>query len=282
MRTFSLIASGLYLLSATCCGSGAVKRLEAAAPNSGWTLTWSDEFSSADGSSPDPTKWTYDLGGNGWGNFELDSYTSRPENVQIQHGNLVITARKEKFAGTDGIARDFTSARIRTQDRFAQAYGRFEARIRSPRGQGIWPAFWMLGADLKQNGWPKCGEIDIMENIGSEPGINHASLHGPSTVTHHSDLTGTYVMPTGEILADDFHIYAVEWEPGIARFYVNSNNYATFTKSQWPTGGQWVFDHPFFIILNIAVGGGWPGKPDATTQFPQQMLVDYVRVYSKQ
>jgi beta-glucanase (GH16 family) len=282
MRSWSLIASGLYLLSATCCGSDAIAHPRSARSAPGWTLTWSDEFSSADGSAPDPKKWTYELGGNGWGNDEEDSYTSRPENVQIQNGNLVIIARQEEFTGTDGITRNFTSARLKTQDRFTQAHGRFEARIKIPKGQGIWPAFWLLGADIKQNGWPKCGEIDIMENIGREPGINHASLHGPSSVANTSDLTGTMLLPTGQSLADDFHICAVEWEPGITRFYVDANNYATFTQSQWPAGGQWVFDHPFFIILNIAVGGGWPGSPDASTQFPQQMLVDYVRVYAKQ
>jgi beta-glucanase (GH16 family) len=287
MRGFSLIAFGLYLLSATCCESDAYPHSRTAQKSPGWTLTWSDEFSSANGSAPDPKKWTFDLGGDGWGNFELQSYTARTQNAQIQNGNLAITAQRETFTGADGIKRDYTSARLKTQAIFEQAYGRFEARIKIPKGQGMWPAFWMLGADVEKNPWPKCGEIDIMENIGSEPGINHASLHGPypgreSSVTHNSDLTGTYVMPTGQILADDFHIYAIEWEPGIARFYVDSSNYATFTQSQWPAGGQWVFEHPFFIILNVAVGGAWPGKPDATTQFPQKMLVDYVRVYSKQ
>ena len=276
MRVSIVLASILFLVAASLCGP----LVPTTSPR--WSLTWSDEFSSADGSAPDPAKWSYDLGGNGWGNKELESYTSRPQNVRIQNGNLVITARQENFTGEDGITSNYTSARLKTQNLFAQAYGRFEARIKIPKGQGMWPAFWMLGADAEQQGWPKCGEIDIMENIGSEPGINHASLHGPSSLEHHSDLTGTFVMPTGQILADDFHLYAVEWEPGVARFYVDSNDYATFTRAQWPAGGQWVFDHPFFIILNVAVGGAWPGKPDATTRFPQKMLVDYVRVYSKQ
>ena len=281
MRISSITVPLYFLLAANPCGVGTRAQPPSLAQTSSWSLTWFDEFSVPDGSAPDPAKWAYDLGGNGWGNFELATYTSRSENLQIRDGNLVISARREKFTGADGITRDFTSARLKTQDRFAQAFGRFEARIKIPRGQGIWPAFWLLGADIKQEGWPKCGEIDIMENIGSEPGINHASLHGPSSVASHSDLTGTYLMPTGQSLAGDFHIYAVEWEPGIARFYVDSNNYATFKQAQWPAGGQWVFDHPFFIILNVAVGGSWPGPPDASTQFPQQMLVDYVRVYSK-
>jgi beta-glucanase (GH16 family) len=253
----------------------------ASAASPQWTHSWSDEFSGPDGSSPDSTKWTYDLGGDGWGNQELETYTSHPQNVQIQKGNLVITALQEPFTGADGIARNYTSARLKTQNIFTQAYGRFEARIKIPKGQGIWPAFWLLGNDITQNGWPRCGEIDIMENIGREPGINHASLHGPSSLAPTSDLTAAIVLPVGQSYADDYHIYAVEWEPRTARFYVDSNSYATFTQSQWPAGGQWVFDHPFFIILNLAVGGVWPGNPDATTQFPQQLLVDYVRVYSR-
>jgi len=280
MRTF-VSAFGVALLTASSCGGGTIAQPPILPPTSGFTLVWSDEFSSANGSAPDSTKWTYDLGGGGWGNQELQSYTSRPQNVQIQKGNLVITALQENYTGTDGIARNYTSARLKSQNLFAQAYGRFEARIKIPRGQGIWPAFWMLGNDITQNGWPKCGEIDIMENIGREPGIIHGSLHGPSSVAPTSDRTSTIFLPAGQNYVDDLHVYAIEWEPGAVRFYLDSSNYATFTEDQWPSGGQWVFDHPFFIILNLAVGGVWPGNPGSTTQFPQQMLVDYVRVYSK-
>jgi beta-glucanase (GH16 family) len=281
MRILLLIVSPLLLLSLTSHGGRTVAHPAVLPPTSGYSLVWSDEFSSANGSAPDSTKWTYVVGGSGWGNHELQSYTSRPQNVQIQKGNLVITALRENYTGADGIARNYTSARLKTQNLFTQAYGRFEARIKIPKGQGIWPAFWMLGNDINQNGWPKCGEIDIMENIGREPGIIHGSLHGPSSTAPTSDLTATVSLPTGQNYSDDFHIYAIEWEPGSVRFYVDSNNYATFTRSQWPAGGQWVFDHPFFILLNVAVGGVWPGTPDATTQSPQQMLVDYVRVYTK-
>jgi beta-glucanase (GH16 family) len=279
MRLLALSLS-LLLLSGTSCG-GPIAQPPILPPTSGYTLAWSDEFSSANGSAPDATKWTYDLGGGGWGNQELESYTARTQNVQIQNGNLVITALQENYTGSDGIARNYTSARLKTQNLFTQAYGRFEARIKIPKGQGIWPAFWMLGNDISQNGWPKCGEIDIMENIGREPGIVHGSLHGPSSVAHTSDSTSTVSLPPGKSYSDDFHTYAVEWEPGTVRFYVDSDNYATFTQAQWPGGGQWVFDHPFYMIMNVAVGGVWPGSPDASTQFPQQMLVDYVRVYSK-
>jgi len=248
---------------------------------SSWQLTWSDEFSAPDGSSTDPSKWTYDLGGNGWGNQELETYTARPSNAQIRGGNLVITARRENFAGPDGIARQYTSARLKTQTRFAQAYGRFEARIKIPKGQGIWPAFWLLGDDIDRVGWPQCGEIDIMENVGGEPAINHGSLHGPTFTGSTSDATKTIALPAGQSLADDFHLYAIEWEPAQVRFYLDDNNYATFNRSAWPARGIWVFDHPFFILFNVSVGGNWPGPPDPTTQFPQEMQVDYVRVFSK-
>jgi beta-glucanase (GH16 family) len=250
-------------------------------PPSKWTLGWSDEFSGPDGSSPDSQKWTFDLGGKGWGNRELQSYTNRKENARIEKGNLVITAQKESFTGADGITRDYTSARLKTQGLFAQTYGRIEARIKIPEGQGMWPAFWMLGQDISSAGWPRCGEIDIMENIGKEPATIHGSLHGPSSTSHTSDLTAIFTLPAAQNFAVDFHLYAVEWEPGTVRFYVDSNLYATFRSSDWPPGGKWVFDHPFFIILNVAVGGDWPGSPDASTKFPQTMLVDYVRVYTK-
>jgi beta-glucanase (GH16 family) len=250
-------------------------------PPPGWTLVWNDEFSGPEGFSPDSQKWTYDLGGKGWGNHELESYTNRKENARIEKGNLVITAQKDTYTGADGITREYTSARLKTQGLFVQSYGRFEARIKIPEGQGMWPAFWMLGQDIPSLGWPKCGEIDIMENIGKEPGTIHGSLHGPSTTAPTSDLTGIFTLPPGQNFAADFHLYAVEWEPDTIRFYVDSNLYATFRSCDWPAGGKWVFNHPFFIILNVAVGGDWPGSPDASTKFPQSMLVDYVRVYTR-
>jgi beta-glucanase (GH16 family) len=251
-------------------------------PAKGWTLVWSDEFNGPDGSAPDSSKWTYDLGGKGWGNKELECYTSRPQNAQIKGGNLVIAAQKENIACSDGTSSSYTAARLKTQGLFSQAYGRFEARIKIPAGQGMWPAFWMLGNNIPSVGWPACGEIDIMENIGKEPGTVHGSLHGPSTTGATSDTSDPFSLPAEQKFADDFHLYAVEWEQGVVRFYVDTNLYATVKQSQWPAGGTWVFDHPFFLLLNVAVGGDWPGSPDNTTQFPQQMLVDYVRVYTKQ
>ncbi len=270
-----LLAAALLSLS---CGGGATLRPP---PPASYKLVWNDEFSGADGASPDSSKWRYDIGGNGWGNKELEYYTNRTQNAQIMGGNLVIIAQKETYTGSDGVTRNYTSARMKTQGLFSQAYGRFEARIKIPAGQGMWPAFWMLGNDITSNGWPKCGEVDIMENIGKEPGTVHGSLHGPSTTGPTSDATAPFVLPAGQNFADDFHLYAVEWEPGTIRFYVDSSLYSTFNSSQWPPGGTWVFDHPFFIILNVAVGGDWPGSPDNTTVFPQHMLVDYLHVYTK-
>jgi len=256
-----------------------------------WKLVWSDEFNGPDGSAPDPAWWTYDLGGNGWGNDELEYYTRRPENVAIQNGNLVITARRESFSGPadpaatgpEGktvVTRDYTSARLKTQGLFSQTYGRFEARIQIPKGQGIWPAFWMLGADIDKVHWPGSGEIDIMENIGKEPTKIHGSLHGPGPGgSGTDDMTAVFTLPRGGQFAEAFHVFAVEWEPGVIRFYVDGTLYFTATPKGMPHGTGWVFDHPFFLLLNLAVGGDWPGNPDSSTQFPQQMLVDYVRVY---
>jgi beta-glucanase (GH16 family) len=253
-----------------------------------WRLVWSDEFNAPDGSAPDPAWWTYDIGvgGDGWGNHELEYYTNRPENVTIQGGNLVITARRETFSGPGdpgqaAVTREYTSARLKTQGLFSQTYGRFEARIRLPYGQGIWPAFWMLGADIGRTQWPGCGEIDIMENIGKEPTKVHGSLHGPGPGgAGTDDVTAAYTPLKGpQRFADGFHVFAVEWEPKVIRFYVDGNLYFTATPKGMPHGTGWVFDHPFFLLLNLAVGGDWPGSPDTTTTFPQQMLVDYVRVY---
>jgi len=285
---FSALSTTTVLACCLGCGCSADRLPIPTAPPppspAGWTLVWSDEFSGPDGSAPDPSKWTYDTGGKGWGNTELECYTNRLQNAQINRGNLVITAQQENapFVCSDGSTNSYTSARLKTQGLFSQAYGRFEARIKVSAGQGMWPAFWMLGKDITTAGWPTCGEIDIMENIGKEPGTVHGSLHGPSTTTRTSDATSIFTLPAGQAFADDFHLFAVEWERGVVRFYVDSNLYATFTESQWPAGGTWVFDHSFFIILNVAVGGNWPGSPDSSTVFPRHLLVDYVRVYTRQ
>ena len=246
----------------------------------GWKLVWSDEFNSPDASPVDTTKWVSESGGNGWGNQELEYYTARPENAFEQGGNLVIKVLQEKYTGADGVTRDYTSARLKTLGKFSQKYGRFEARIKIPEGQGIWPAFWMLGDDIGKVGWPKCGEIDIMENIGKEPAMVHGTIHGPG-YSGGKGISAPYSLPPDQHFANDFHLYAVEWEPKAIRFYVDDHLYATRTPADLPKGTKWVYAHPFFLLMNVAVGGGWPGNPDATTVFPQAMLVDYVRVYKR-
>lgn len=234
-----------------------------------WNLVWSDEFN---GTSVNTSNWTFETGGGGWGNNELEYYTNG-NNATVSGGILTIEARRESVGGMA-----YTSTRIKTQGKRQFTYGRLEGRLAVPKGQGIWPAFWMLGANIDQVGWPNCGEIDIMENIGREPAVNHGSLHGPG-YSGGSPLTGIYTLPAGQKFADDFHTFAVEWEPAAVRFYVDGNLYHTKTPAD-AAGKQWVFDHPFFIILNVAVGGNFPGSPDDTTTFPQTLTVDYVRVYA--
>jgi len=245
---------------------------------SAWVLRWSDEFNGVNGSGPDPAKWIVEKGGNGWGNDELQYYTAHASNIRQENGDLVIEAIKEQFTGPDGVQRNYTSARLKTQGRFSQRYGRFEARIQIPSGQGIWPAFSLFGDDLPAAGWPACGEIDVMENIGNQPAVIYGSLHGPG-YSGAASLTATYRLPSGRF-SDGFHIFAVEWEPQAVRFFVDDKLYATRTPADVPPGDRWVFDHPFFLVLNLAVGGNLPGSPAASTVFPLRMLVDYVRIYS--
>jgi beta-glucanase (GH16 family) len=250
----------------------------------GWVLTWSDEFDGPDGSAVDPTKWVHDVGGTGWGNQELEYYTDGTQNAIVTGGNLVITATTAGASGftcaypSSGPCK-YTSARLLTQGKFSQQYGRFEARIQIPEGQGLWPAFWMLGANIDTVTWPSCGETDIMENIGSQPSVNHGSLHMPAAgTTNDSQLTGMYTLANNVKLGDGFHTYAVEWSAAAIKFYVDDVLYETQTPAS-ATNRTWEFDHPFFILLNVAVGGQFPGAPDSTTTFPQTMKVDWVRVY---
>ena len=252
-----------------------------------WKLVWSDEFEGSAGSAPSDAKWIYESGNhNGWGNNEKEFYCqpglSGQANCDVQNpnvkldgkGNLVIEARKEQANGA------WPSGRMKTKGLFSQQYGRFEARMKLPKGQGLWPAFWLLGAGPKSNSWPQCGEIDIMENLGHDPSRVHGSMHGPGYSGAHP-LTSSYVLPGTRTFADDFHVFAVEWEPNVVRFYVDDVLYETQTPKNIPAGTQWVYDHPFYILLNLAVGGSWPKDPDDTTVSPSSMLVDYVRVYTR-
>lgn len=241
-----------------------------------WELVWSDEFNEKKGTSPDSTKWTYDIGNgwHGWGNQELQYYTDRPENVSTDgSGNLVITAKKEKRNEFE-----YTSSRIKTLGLFEQAYGRFEARIKLPEGQGIWPAFWMLGADFPEVGWPETGEIDMMELRGQYPSVVSAALHGPGYSKDHA-ITKYFELPAGKF-SSEFHLFAAEWYPDRIEFYVDDCLYQVVTKQDVETqNGEWVYDKPFFLLLNVAVGGNYVGPPSDETSFPQQMVIDYVRVY---
>ena len=280
-RTLAFPALIALLLVFIACSGAQSTPTSTASPTGTWTLVWSDEFDAANGSSPDSAKWVMETGGNGWGNNELEYYTARTQNAQVNNGNLAIAAQSENYTGTDGVTRQYTSARLKTAGKFSQKYGRFEARIKLPKGQGMWSAFWLLGDNYGTVSWPQCGEIDIMENIGSSPSTVLGTIHGPG-YSGSGGLSSTYSLSGQQQFSDDFHVMAVEWEPNVIRFYVDGSLYKTRTPSDLPAGTTWVFDHPFYIILNLAVGGNLPGAPDATTQFPQSMLVDYVRVYARQ
>jgi beta-glucanase (GH16 family) len=268
----AVLAASILIFGFVC-----VQNAEWRADN--WVLIWGDEFDGPNGTGPDEAKWAVESGGDGWGNNELQYYTTRRENVRQEDGNLIIEAIEEKFTGPDGVQRNYTSARINTAGRFSQTYGRFETRSKIPFGSGIWSAFWLLGNDFSIRGWPKCGEIDVMESLGLAPSRIFGSVHGPGYFERNA-LTSSYTLSKGRF-SDDFHVFAAEWEPQRIRFYVDGLLYATMTPSDLPRGAAWVFDHPFFLLVNVAVGGNLAGTPDDSTVFPQRMLVDYVRVYSR-
>jgi beta-glucanase (GH16 family) len=277
MRSYFALFALPLLLLLIACGTAAPPTETAVRPppppdltRDGWALVWHDEF---EGPEINADVWTHEIGGHGWGNGENQYYTDDPDNAFIEDGMLVIQALERNYLG-----KPFTSARLTTQGKLTQQYGRIEARIQIPTGKGIWPAFWMLGENYDTVGWPRSGEIDIMENIGSEPWVVHGTLHGPG-YSGGSGVGAAYRLPDRSPFHANFHVYAVEWEPEEIRWYVNDALYSTITPARLP--GDWVYDQPFFIILNVAVGGRWPGYPDTTTEFPQQMLVDYVRIYER-
>jgi beta-glucanase (GH16 family) len=249
------------------------------ASEEGWTLVWSDEFNGPDGSAVDPTKWVHETGDNGGANSEREYYTDGTANAVVQGGNLVITAKLEPTNTMDQCWYGtclYTSARINTSQSFNQTYGRFESRIQVPAAQGMWPAFWMLGQNIGQVGWPGCGEIDILESV------DNANFAAGSLHANHYDATAQYTLPNMATFSGAFHTYAVEWSATAISFFVDDMMYETHVPTDATSnGGEWPFTAPAFIILNLAVGGGWPGDPDNTTVFPQEMLVDWVRVYTK-
>src|SRR5215204_1867572 len=243
---------------------------------------FADEFTGRPRQTFDPSKWTAEIGGGGWGNEELQYYLDDVESAHLDgNGNLVIAALKLK-SSTDLTCWYgkclYASARLITKKKFEFKYGRIEARIKLPEGAGVWPAFWMLGNDIDQVGWPRCGEIDIMEFIGREPSTIYGTVHGPGYSGANS--IGGSISLTGGTRASDFHIYSVEWSENEIRWFFDRRQYHKFSRTNVPAGSKWVFDHSFFIIINFAVGGKWPGSPDRKTTFPQSMLVDYVRIFS--
>ena len=245
---------------------------------SGWSLAWSDEFEGPAGSPVDPAVWQPEVGGHGWGNEELQYYTDGTSNAALDGaGNLAIVVRRidPELRGQFGGC-EYTSARLITKDQMVFSYGLVQARIRLPSGRGIWPAFWMLGQDMDQVGWPQCGEIDVMENFGRHPTVVHGTVHGPGYAGP-DGITASF--DAGIPLADDFHLYSVVWEPGRIRWYLDDQLYSTVTPDDLQ-GNPWVFDHDFFLLLNVAVGGTFSVSPGPSATFPQIMLVDYIRLYA--
>jgi beta-glucanase (GH16 family) len=247
-----------------------------AATSPGWELVWADEFN---GASLDLSKWEFEVNAGGGGNNELQYYVTN--NVRVHDGVLVIEARKEHYTGPGG-SRDYTSSRIRTRHKGDWLYGRIEVRAKLPIGKGMWPAIWMMPTDNRYGGWPHSGEIDIMELIGHRPNEVHGTLHYSRPDGRHT-FTGTnFALATGTF-ADEFHVFRLDWEPRAMRWYVDDRLYQTQTN--WQSRAKSFpapFDQRFHLILNLAVGGNWPGNPDEKTLFPQAMLVDYVRVYRRE
>jgi beta-glucanase (GH16 family) len=240
---------------------------------------WAEEFNGPAGQSPNASRWSFDTGGGGWDDQELETYTSRPVNAELDgNGHLAITARAEKYTGADGIARNYTSARMQTLRKFEFKYGLVEARIQVPAGQGLIAQFWALGNEAyeSEEAWPGCGEIDTMEVLGSEPGTVYGTLHAPWPWAPYGEQgQAESVTP----LSADFHTYAVEWEPERISFMLDGHVYKTIARSELPAGAAWPFQHPFFLLMDLEVGGEWAGSPNASTHFPAQMLVDWVRVW---
>ena len=231
-----------------------------------WELTWSDEFN---GDKINPLNWTYDIDGHGWGNNELEYYTDRPENARVEDGNLIIEARKESYNGSQ-----YTSARLKSEGLQNFIYGKVEARIKLPEGQGLWPAFWMLGSNMASVGWPDCGELDIMEHINySEDicGTAHWNAHDGAQYKSYGGQTNIDVT--------QYHNYSIEWSPSFIKWFIDDTKYAEYDITNSVNGTD-SYHKPFFLLLNMAVGGNWPKNPDSSTEFPAKMYVDYVRVYN--
>jgi beta-glucanase (GH16 family) len=248
-------------------------------PRKSLKLIFHDEFSGLAGAAPKASKWEPVTGGDGWGNQELEYYTDRSSNVALDGaGHLAITARRETYTGSDGVTRYYTSARLQTKKLFQSTYGVLEARIKIPSGMGLWPAFWALGSNIDHVGWPAAGEIDMMENLGHDPFTAYGSIHGPQAGLPNDYAVGATVRSPVS-LAAGFHIYGVRWSPNKIIFTFDGAPYATRTPASLQPGQRWVFNKPFFLLLNLAVGGTWPGYPNSSTRFPATMWIDWVRVH---
>jgi len=263
-------------LAAAACTQPPVDEPLPDPPSGTWQMTWSDEFDGPANTAPDPTKWKHDIGGGGWGNDELEFNTDQLSNAHLDgNGGLVITAQLQDYGGND-----YTTARLTTEGILDQRYGRFQARIKLPEGAGLWPAFWLLGSSFNTVGWPGCGELDIVEQRGSEPGVAHGSAHGPG-YSGSNPKTATYTLADGASFADDFHLFTIEWSPGEVHWFVDDAHYHAVRAADMPDGQPWVFDNgPMFVILDLAVGGWFGGEVDDSV-FPRSMVVDYVRVYER-
>jgi len=262
IKKIAVVSSLLFILSCSTNEKQTVTTMN--------QLVMQDEFDT-DG-APNSALWVYNIGTgtNGWGNNELEYYTDLPQNVKVQDGMLNITAIKGAYNGSA-----YTSARISTKGKFQQKYGRVEARIKMPWGKGLWPAFWMIGANSDVVAWPQCGEIDIMEYLGNNPTTVFGTVHGPG-YSGSNAITKNYTL-SNDRFDTDFHVFGIEWGENYINYYVDDVLYNQITPAN--ASGEWVFNQPFYIILNLAVGGNLPGSPNTDTTFPQTMLVDYVRVY---
>ena len=242
-------------------------------------LIWSDNFDGPAGASPSPKKWSFDTGGSGWGNQELESYTSRPTNAELDgRGHLVIAARAETYTGRDGITRGYTSARLQTFNEFQFKYGLVEARIKVPSCAGLISQFWALGSEAYESSsaWPGSGEIDTMEVRGSQPHVVEGTVHGPWPWAQHGVSASARRTAS---LAAGFHVYGMEWTPDRIRFILDGSVYQTITPADLRAGAAWPFKHPYFLLMDLAVGGEWAGSPKSSTLFPARMVVDWVRVW---
>lgn len=236
----------------------------------GRTLVWQDEFNT---NAINTAAWTFEQGnGGGWGNNELQFY--RPENTYFSDGKMIIEARQENFNGSS-----YTSSRIITKGKKEFKYGRIDIRAALPKGKGIWPALWMLGGNIDQVSWPSCGEIDIMELIGSLPGTTYGTAHYGTNTSTHQYQTGSKVLANNALFAEAFHVFSIDWEQDRIRWYLDDVLFHEVTPTTIGAGNPWPFNQNFFFIFNVAVGGNWPGSPDGGTTFPQRMIIDYVRVF---